>query len=48
MLSERTLDIDFEIANRGIPVSAQNTYRRALAGSRPSAVKAMCLERRMP
>lgn len=40
----RTLDIDLEIANRGIPVSAQNTYRRALAGSRPAAVKAACLE----
>lgn len=40
----KTLDIDLEIVNRGIPVSAQNTYRRALAGSRPSAVKAACLE----
>lgn len=38
------LDIDREISQRGVPVSAQNTYRRALGGSRPSAVKAMCLE----
>lgn len=40
----RVLDIDLEIAQRGIPISAQATYRRALGGSRPSAVKAMCLE----
>ncbi len=39
----RTLDIDLEIASQGVPVSVQNTYRRALAGSRPAAVKAMCL-----
>lgn len=40
----RELDIEREIVQRGIPVSAQNTYRRALAGSRPAAVKALCLE----
>ena len=38
------LDIEREIVQRGIPISAQNTYRRALAGSRPAAVKAACLE----
>lgn len=40
----RVLDIDREITDRGIPSSWHNTYRRALAGSRPAAVKAMCGE----
>jgi predicted transcriptional regulator len=40
----RTLDIDLEIANRGIPTSWHGIYRRALAGSRPAAVKALCGE----
>lgn len=39
----RVLDIDREIEQQGIPTSAQATYRKALAGSRPSAVKAMRL-----
>lgn len=39
----RALDIDLEIANQGVPISAQGIYRRALAGNRPAAVKAMCL-----
>lgn len=43
-MSLRVLDIDHEISQRGIPISAQATYRKALNGSRPSAVKAMCLE----
>lgn len=42
--SPRVLDIAREIADRGIPQSWQNTYRRALAGSRPAAVKALCGE----
>lgn len=37
------LDIEREIVQQGIPTSAQATYRKALAGNRPAAVKAMCL-----
>lgn len=44
MSNLRVLDIDLEIANRGIPVSWHGIYRRALAGSRPAAVKALCGE----
>lgn len=44
MSDERVLDIDLEIANRGIPQSWQNTYRRGLSGSRPAAVKCLCGE----
>lgn len=38
-----TIDIDREIAQQGIPSSCHNTYRKAHTGSRPAAIKAMCL-----
>lgn len=38
----KTLDIEREIADQGIPVSMQATYRKAMAGNRPAAVKSMC------
>lgn len=36
------LDIEREIAQQGIPTSWQGTYRKALAGNRSAARKAMC------
>lgn len=38
----KTLDVDCEIAQQGIPQSWQATYRKALTGNRPAAVKTMC------
>lgn len=37
-------EIDAQIESRQIPSSIQGLYRRALLGSRPAAVKVMCLE----
>lgn len=40
-----TLDIEKEISDRGVPLSAQGIYRRALSGSsRKASIQAMCLE----
>lgn len=38
----RSLDIDREIAEQQIPQSWQASYRKALSGNRPAAVKVMC------
>lgn len=38
----RTLNIDREIAEQQIPQSWQASYRKALSGNRPAAVKVMC------
>lgn len=38
----KTLDTDLEIARQQIPQSWQASYRKALSGNRPAAVKVMC------